>query len=152
MVVANLDNLVRFAFFRTGNRAVAEELVHDAVIRLAQAKAAPRDAKTYLFRILYNLCVDYGKKKFETFQIDEFEEPSYLPEDEVELMNERERIVQSIESLSKEKKQIVMMRAVDNLRFSEIAEIVSAPLTTVQSRYNAAIKELKAILIKSGDL
>lgn len=152
IVGKNLDDMVRFAFFRIGDRAVAEDLVHDAVVRLLQAQTTPRNPKTYLFRILYNLCIDFGKKQFETIPIDEIEEPSYSPENEDEMVAERNRIVQSLESLSEDKRQIVIMRAVDNLTFAEIAEIMSVPLTTVQSRYNAAIKELKKQFIKSGDL
>lgn len=152
IVEKNLDDMVRFAFFRTGNHAAAEDLVHDAVVKLLQAHTTPRNPKTYLFRILYNLCVDSGKKQFETIPIEEIEEPYYSPEDEAEMVNERKRIVQSLEFLTEDKREIVMMRAVDNLKFSEIAEIVAAPLTTVQSRYNAAIKELKQHYIKSGDL
>ena len=45
-----------------------------------------------------------------------------------------------------------MMRAVDNLKFAEIAEIMSKPLTTVQSQYKSAITELKSIFFKSDDL
>lgn len=152
IVRKNLDNLVRFAFFRTGNHAIAEDLVHDAVIRLVQAKTSPRDVKTYLFRILYNLCADFSKEQFDTTSIDSIEEPSYSPEDETELMDEQRRITESLECLSDDKRQIVMMRAVDNLKFNEIAEIMSTPLTTVQYRYSSAIKELKLIFTKSGDL
>lgn len=152
IVEQNLDNLVRFAFFRIGNQAVAEDLVHDAIVRLSEAKTTPRNVKTYLFKILYNLCLDFGKRQFESVPIVEIEEPAYSPEDETEWSKERQRIMRSLASLSDEKRQIVIMRAVDTMKFAEIADIMSAPITTVQYRYNAAIKELRTILTKSGDL
>ena len=151
-VERNLDNMVRFAFFRTGSRVFAEDLVHDAVIRLARAKTAPRDVRMYLFRILYNLCMDFRKTQRDTVTIEDIDEPFYSPDEENEFKDERQRVIGSLETLSDEKRQIVMMRAVDNLKFTEIEAIMSAPPTTVQSRYNAAIKELKTILNKSGDL
>ena len=43
VIEENLDYLVRFAFYRTGNRTVAEDIVYDAVLRFLEKK--PEDIK-----------------------------------------------------------------------------------------------------------
>ena len=62
-IEANLDALVRFAYFRTGDRLDAEDIVYEAVLRLLENVDNVNDAKCYLFRIVYNLCQDKFRKK-----------------------------------------------------------------------------------------
>ena len=63
VIEANLDALVRFAYFRTGDRVEAEDIVFEAVLRLLENSDNVNDAKCYLFRITYNLCQDKFRKK-----------------------------------------------------------------------------------------
>ena len=62
VIEGNLDALVRFAYFRIGDRVEAEDIVYDAVLRLLENSNKVNDAKCYLFRIVYNLCQDKFRK------------------------------------------------------------------------------------------
>ena len=53
VIAANLDAGVRFAYLRLGNRAEAEDIVYEAVLRLLENSNKVNDAKCYLFRIVY---------------------------------------------------------------------------------------------------
>ena len=57
-IEANLDALVRFAYFRVNDRAEAEDIVYEAVLRLLENSGKVDDARSYLFRIVYNLIQD----------------------------------------------------------------------------------------------
>ena len=57
----NLDYLVRFAYFRLGNRVEAEDLVYDAILKFLEKSTGnikPESVRLYLFRIVHNLCLD----------------------------------------------------------------------------------------------
>ena len=63
VIEANLDALLRFAYFRVGDRVEAEDIVYEAVLRLLENSHKVNDAKCYLFSIVYNLCQDKFRKK-----------------------------------------------------------------------------------------
>ena len=44
VIEANLDALVRFAYFRIGDRVEAEDIVYDAVLRLLENSNKVNDA------------------------------------------------------------------------------------------------------------
>lgn len=65
----NLDYLVAFAFYRLGNRAEAEDVVYDAVLRFLEKvpdEVKPESVRLYLFRIVHNLCLDRAGQETET--------------------------------------------------------------------------------------
>ena len=57
-IEANLDALVRFAYYRVNDRAEAEDIVYEAVLRLLENSDKVNDVRSYLFRIVYNLIQD----------------------------------------------------------------------------------------------
>lgn len=62
VVQENLDYLVRFAFFRIGDKAEAEDIVGDAVFKFLNKPPLSVKAdklKSYLFKIVYSLCMDH---------------------------------------------------------------------------------------------
>lgn len=66
VIEENLDALVRFAYFRISDRAEAEDVVYEAVLRLLEKREMVNDARCYLFRIVYNLCQDrFRKNRFQ---------------------------------------------------------------------------------------
>lgn len=57
----NLDYLVRFAYYRLGNRNEAEDIVYDAILKFLEntrRDIKPESVRLYLFKTVYNLCVD----------------------------------------------------------------------------------------------
>lgn len=57
----NLDYLVRFAYYRLGNRNEAEDIVYDAILKFLENNRRdikPESVRLYLFKTVYNLCVD----------------------------------------------------------------------------------------------
>lgn len=149
----NLDYLVRFAMFRVGNRLDAEDIVHDAVVRLIDggkaADVAPDRLRMYLYRIVYNLCRDYylRENRFVAADADIMARVPYetdaLDEEEVERLNNM------LEGLPLKEAEIVKMRSMDGLSFVEIGQILTIPVTTAKSRFKSGMDKLRVQYFKN---
>ena len=142
VIEANLDALVRFAYFCIGDRVDAEDIVYDAVLRLLENSNKVNDAKCYLFRIVYNLSQDKFRKK----------QVSIVPFENIDLHNETEnqldqeeidRINRLLDGLSPNEEEIVRMNVVDELSFVEISRILNLPQSTAKSRFYSGMKKLR---------
>lgn len=142
VIEANLDALVRFAYFRTCDRPMAEDIVCEAVVRLLENRENVNDARCYLFKIVYNLCRDeFRRKRLPTVPLDNIEladEPDERLEQE-----EIDRINNLLDDLPPNEAEIVRMNVVDELSFVEISHILSLPQSTAKSRFYAGMKKLR---------
>ena len=139
-------DLYRFARFRLGSVADAEDAVQDLFVRLATSSsdlgsvASPR---SFLIRSLRNLCIDRLKRrKLSTTPLTE----KIDVEQECEAESEIERIKVLMRQLPEEQAEVISMRTAQNLSFAEIAEILDIPTTTVKSRFAYGIDKLRKML------
>lgn len=151
IVEENLDYLVRFAYFRLGNREEAEDLVYDAVLRFlekAPYDIRPESVRLYLFRIVHNLCNDKprtGRKEW--IPIDEIEVED-MTTDILDL-EDAARINVCLDSLPLREADVIRMNVIDNLSFVEISGILSIPQSTAKSRYKSGIDKLRKLFINN---
>ena len=147
IIEENLDYLVRFAFYRMRNKQDAEDIVYDAVLKflkLNTTKINNTSLRLYLFKIVYNLCIDKMKRQ----------SVEYVPINEVEIHDNQEIIEEilpkniwnMIEKLHYKESEIIVMRVLDELSFVEISRILSVPQSTVKSRYKAGMDKLREML------
>ena len=94
----------------------------------------------YLTQIGRNLAIDlYNQRKKEIRSEEIFETiPAEEPEEETS-----DEIFKILDELNDDEKEIVVMHAINDLKFREIADITKKPLGTVLWIYNKAIKKLK---------
>lgn len=142
----------------------AEDCAQDCILKAYRSFDSFRgdsEPSTWLYRIAYNCCVDYIKKRKGVVSLDalidegaDFEDESddispYLSLEE----SERKRLL--IEALSELpyifRFPIVLcdLRGID---YDKAAQIMDIPLGTLKSRLNRARKKLKKILIKNREL
>ncbi|MBO5902974.1 MAG: RNA polymerase sigma factor [Tidjanibacter sp.] len=139
-------DLYRFARFRLGSVADAEDAVQDLFVRLATSSsdlgsvASPR---SFLIRSLRNLCIDRLKRR--TLSTTPLTEKMDI-EQECEAESEIERIKVLMRHLPEEQSEVISMRTAQNLSFAEIAEILDIPTTTVKSRFAYGIDKLRKML------
>ena len=142
VIEANLDALVRFAYFRISDRADAEDIVYEAVLRLLENRHKVNDAKCYLFRIVYNLCQDkFRKKHVSTIPLETVD----MPDDAENRLDreEIERINRLLDGLPPNEAEIVRMNVIDELSFVEISRILNLPQSTAKSRFYSGIKKMR---------
>lgn len=151
IIEENLDYLVRFAYYRLGNRGEAEDLVYDAVLKFLERnneKIKPGSIRLYLFRIVYNLCQDYCRKqKQEMVSIGDLDVADMI--DEVMDLEDADRINAILDSLPLREADIIRMNVIDGLSFVEISSILAIPQSTAKSRYKSGMDKLRKQYINS---
>lgn len=116
---------------------------------------------TWLYRILMNVCIDWLRKKQvesgtefdDTIGLRNIEPGSVTtprgvlePAAKISDQEIRARIDAAIEKLSVEHRTVIIMREIDGLEYSEIAEQVGCSIGTVMSRLFYARKKLQSML------
>lgn len=144
VIEENLDSLVRFARLRTENIQDAEDLVHDAIVRLLDRDISAIKSellKSYIFRIVYNLCIDYRRRPKTYVPLDDMRE-TYTDEDADEA-EDVERISAMLGDLPEKEAEVIRMNAADGLSFVEISHILDVPVSTLKSRYKTGMEKLR---------
>lgn len=136
------DQLFRYAFFRIGSKEDAEDVVQDAFLKIAATTAHIANPRAYLFRMVGNGCVDVIRNKVKFSPIEErMTTPS--PSDEREKQEEFERINRLLSNLPEQQSEVIRLHIHANLKFTEIADILEQPVTTIKSRFASGIEKLR---------
>lgn len=141
----HLDGLVRFAFFRLKDRSMAEDTVHEAVVRLldnSSSLLAPGSVKAYLYRIVYNLCQDTFRTSGRNLPLNSVEETAFEENEQLD-REEAERINRLFDRLPQKESEVIRMNVIDELSFAEISRILSVPVSTIKSRYKSGMDKLR---------
>ena len=143
------QGLFSFLVYRTGDRALAEDLVADTFERALRARKRfdrrRASAKTWLYSIALNRLRDHHRRAAaEGRAVQELGrratgEPG-SGHGEVET---RQTVLQAMEALSEEEREAVALRFGAQLTVPEIAELTGEPLTTAEGRLYRALRKLR---------
>lgn len=119
---------------------------------------------TWLYRLASNTCLDHLRSRKrrpqlslmmededgETQELD-VADPTPDPEAQVIALDEQSRLNEALQSLEPEQRQILILRAVNGLSYTEIAQAMELKEGTVKSRLARARDQLRKILEKNGN-
>lgn len=157
-LLAELDALYRTARYLTGDTTVAEDIVHDVVVKALKARHtlhAGAPIRPWLFAILRNTVIDHYRRQGRTFRqvslesLDEENEPKLANEPiDARLLNQilDEEIEHALEQLPEEMRLAVLLADVEGLTYREIAQILRWPAGTVMSRLHRGRQKLQNYL------
>lgn len=143
------DSLYRFAYFRTGSQADAEDIVQDVLLRLFHSDCnldRIDDVERYLWRAIANRCCDYHRhRRNATLPT---ERTAALADDssEPELREEYERIAGLLATLPEEQAEVIRLKTSDSLTFARIAELTGSTEATVKSRFRYGIGKFRKLI------
>ncbi len=126
------------------NKTVTEDLMQDTYIKMIQKirqYQRGRNFNAWLMQIAKNTALDYLRKSKNEMLYDP-QEQAYI-HDSLSTAGKTYDVLDLVKSLNEEEKQIVLLRAVAELKFKDIAKIVDKPLGTVLWLYNKSIQSLK---------
>lgn len=147
------QRLFGFLVYRTGDRALAEDLVADAFEAAYRARGRfdrrRASEHTWLYTIALNLLRDQGRRR--SAQSRAYERATSVGEPgpaerDLERVVERERIMRSLGELSEQERECVALRFGADLSLKEIAAALGEPLTTVEGRLYRALRKLRGAL------
>lgn len=166
LVLTYQTPIYRLCFRMTGNADDAADLTQEAFLKAWRALDSFRfDASfsTWLYRLASNLCLDFlrAEKRRAVLPLihddaegDELSldppDPAPTPEQAALRAEEQAQLAAALKALEPEQRQILTLRVVNDLSYTEIAEILGVREGTVKSRLSRARDALRKKLEFSG--
>lgn len=156
--VPHMDTLYDAALRLTGERAAAQDLAQETMLRAFrsfQTFKPGTNCKAWLLRIQYNLfCTQYRKDRrlplawLDSPDEPSVEPPSYEPGPEEQAVREmdRESVRRAIALLPEEFRIAVTLVDIHGLSCAEAAEVMDVPRGTILSRLHRARRRLERLL------
>lgn len=145
--------LLLVAWNIVNQREMAEDVVHGAMLRLAELPNRPEDARAFAIQTVCNFAIDVTRKqrlvRYESWDATPCEpeirsaEPSY--------QEQIPGIQMALQSIDVDSRETVRLQLQAGFTFREISELLDQPLQTVASRYRRAIAKLRSILETSNE-
>lgn len=142
-LVDHLDALHRYALGMTRDPHLADDLVHDVVVRAIERRDQFRgDAplRHWLMRMLHNLTVDRARRSRRELPVEEVEErwrdDHYTVDADtvIERASAREELEDALARLPFDARAAVLLHDVEGYRVSEIAELQQVSLPAAKQR------------------
>lgn len=143
-------DILRYCLWHAPNRSLAEDAVQETflkAIRYFDRYTHKGKFRSFLYQIAANTCIDMQRKnRNPDISLEESEIDPLYSEPAFEIIHSDLALMQLVEGLPAEQREIVLLRFGQDLTLREIAEVLHLPLRTVQSRLRSALKKLKAEL------
>jgi RNA polymerase sigma-70 factor (ECF subfamily) len=148
---AEAQALFGFLAYRTGNRALAEDLLADTFERALRARRGfdrrRGSSKTWLYAIALNLLRDNARRHAAEGRALERAGPAAAEWSEPgDAIADRDVVQRAMGVLSPEEREAIALRFGAELTLPEIAEALREPLTTVEGRVYRALRKLRGEL------
>jgi RNA polymerase sigma factor (sigma-70 family) len=142
----------RTAFYILNNEQDAQDAAQEALIRIytkIHTYEEKAQFKTWVQRIVTNICIDKFRRRKATVSIDEHE-MVFTSDNDVEgelLISAAAKDVQeAISKLPEHHRTVVVLRYMQDFSYNEIAESMGLPLNTVKSYLYRARQQLSHLL------
>lgn len=136
----------------TGNRRMAEDAVHEAILAVVSSGASPRNLEAYLCRCVRNeaLRLAADRQRF-VADVSEFlngtvDTRTAEPEEEAFVR----QVCEAMDALTRDQRETIVMHVFGGMTFREISEIRQTPLSTVTSWYRRGIASLRTGVLEDG--
>jgi RNA polymerase sigma-70 factor (ECF subfamily) len=149
LYAAHAEQLLGFLVYRTGDRALAEDVMADTFERVLRTRFRfdPRKSseKTWIYAISMNVLRDHARRKgAESRALERAPEPvpsgAYGGFDMVE---ERDELRRALDQLSAEEREAVALRYGADLTVPEMAKLLGEKLSTVEGRVYRALRKMR---------
>ena len=155
-LIAENDNLRKFALHLTRNKSDADDLVQSTFLRALEKSDYFEDGtslRKWTSKIMFNLFVtSYRRKtKFET----QYDPEPYIQARAVDAPQESESTLRAVgdamEKLSDDHKEILVLVCVKEIPYQDVADMLNIPVGTVRSRLSRARECLQVAMNKTTD-
>lgn len=146
-LVTQIPHLQRYAHSLVLNLDTAEDLVQDCLEKAIKYRLFWRmegSMRSWLFRILHNLIMNYFKREkiIKFVEIDESLENILIASTNIEISLELKQILRIILKLPQEQQSVLMLIAVEGFSYIEASRILGVKIGTIMSRLSRARQTL----------
>lgn len=152
------QDVYRYAMFKLGRKDQAEDIMSETFARLIQSKKVDEsyNIKAWLITVARNLI--YSKYKEETPSTQDenglepvvADESSNLPEDAAIDSVLLDQLKSELANLDENTREVIVLKIWEDLKFSEIAEILKTNENTIKLRYYRGLEKLKTRIESRG--
>jgi RNA polymerase sigma-70 factor (ECF subfamily) len=148
MYAEHAQPLYGFLAYRTGNPALAEDLLADTFERALRARARfdrrKASEKTWLYAIALNLLRDSVRRRAtEARALERIPHEAAAAPDELAGVEHRDEIQRALGALSDEEREAVALRFGGDLTVPEIAKVLKQPLPRIEGRVYRSLRKLR---------
>ncbi|MGL4521787.1 MAG: RNA polymerase sigma factor [Bacilli bacterium] len=137
------DDFYRLAYSYVKDSHLAMDMVQEMIFKAFKNRKKlnqPHYAKTWLYRILINTCINQMKKSKPTLPLGTLLDQ--IPAPSIEL-SEILSLHEAINHLDAERKSIILLRYFEDFKIEDIAYILEMNVNTVKSKLYSALKLLR---------
>ena len=143
--------LFNFLLRLTGNRHLSEDLVQEVFVRLLKYRHTYRGESrfaTWMFRIARNARIDYFRRSPQADvsiedEVREFVSLAPAPGEQMEQEEEMQIMLDALARLPEDRREVLLLRGFQGLRFEEIAKALNCSVNTVKGRAFRGIRDLR---------
>ena len=165
-------DIFRFCLYMIQNEEDSYDITQETFLKFMKYGTSYQrnNLKGYLLTIARNCCFDYQQRKKETgknLRSYEAENENGIPKisentkniqqypdicgtDKMKEMEDYLYLKGLLNRLSQEVREVIILRAYEELKFKDIAKMMNCSLSTAKSRYRIGIQQMKN-MIKEGD-
>lgn len=148
-------SMFHYFFARVGQRQQAEDLAGELFTRMVshlptfQPSGVP--FRAWLFRIAYNLTMDHfrvtnGVELASLERVTLIDQPDQNPVRQVEQQMTRDALLETLELLVPEQRQVIILRFLVGLPLQETAVVMERSLSAVKAMQHRGLKTMRAAL------
>jgi RNA polymerase sigma-70 factor, ECF subfamily len=140
--------LFGFLAYRTGDTALAEDLLADTFERALRARSRfdrrKASEKTWLYAIALNLVRDNARRRStEARALERMPQEPHDAADELTAFESRDEVRQAMTVLSDEEREAIALRFGGDMTVPEIAKLLKQPLPRIEGRVYRSLRKLR---------
>ncbi|MEM8567184.1 MAG: RNA polymerase sigma factor [Bacteroidota bacterium] len=141
--------LRNFLYYKCGNLAQAEDLMHDAFIRLWKncKKVLPNSVRSFLFTTANRLFLNTVEHEKVVLNFEKNTLPkneNNTPESVIREQEFKKRLEDAIAALPVSQREVFLLNRIEKISFDEIAEIQGVSVSAVHKKIYKALNKLKS--------
>lgn len=143
----------KYVFYRSGDADVATDIAQETFLKIweKQNSIQPEKVKGLLFKIANELFISYYRKEkrsFKFFNSFVFENKTQSPEEELAFKQLKESYSNSLKKLNEKQRTVFLLSRAENLKYTEIAEMLGISVKAVEKRMKNALEQLRNLLMQ----
>jgi RNA polymerase sigma-70 factor (ECF subfamily) len=142
---------VYFLYRVNFNRDIAEDLTSDVFLKALKSFDSfdeTRSFQSWIFAIAHNHLVNYYRTATRETQLFEDQYLTQMDTNKVELNYELEAVMKVINQMEQSDRDILLLRFVDQLSNSEIAQLLSKEEGAIRTKMSRGLAKLRSMLDK----
>ena len=142
-VRASQHRLVRSAFLLTGDLQQAEDLVQDALVKVAArwSRLETENVDAYVRRVMYHDYVSWWRRK--RWPVGGAQTDNRQVNSPADAIHDQQVVARALAQLTSKQRAVVVLRYFEDLSEQQTAELLGVRVGTVKSQNSAALKRLR---------